>query len=66
MARIERKFSTRNAEEKRWFASNTWCDCCAKADLGLTDPIEYEEDGKIFIEGKCIHCGHRVVSSVSE
>ncbi len=66
MARIERNFSDRDAQEQRWLVENTWCDSCAKADLGLTEPIEYEEDGQIFVEGKCVRCGRRVVSSISE
>jgi len=66
MVRIERKFSGRDAQDQRWLVANTWCDYCAKADLGLTEPVEYEEDGQIFVEGKCRGCGQRVVSSICE
>jgi hypothetical protein len=66
MARIERNFGDRDAQEQRWLVANTWCDYCAKADLGLTAPVEYEEDGQIFVEGKCKCCGQRTVSSVGE
>jgi len=45
---------------------NTWCDHCSKADLGLIDPLEYEEDGQIYLEGKCKACGKRVVSKIIE
>ena len=66
MARIERNFSGRDVEEQRWIAENTWCDYCAKADLGLAEPVEYAEGGQIFVEGKCECCGQPVVSSISE
>ncbi len=66
MARIERNFSGRDAQEQRWLVENTWCDSCAKADLGLTDPVEYAEGGQVFVEGKCVRCGQRVVSTISE
>jgi hypothetical protein len=66
MARIERNFSDRDTHDQRWLVENTWCDSCAKADLGLTDLAEYGEDGQIFVEGKCVSCGQRVVSSISE
>lgn len=66
MARIERNFGGRDAQEQRWLVDNTWCDFCAEADLGLTDPVEYAENGQIFVEGKCARCGRPVVSSVGE
>jgi len=66
MARIKRNFGDRDAQDQRWLVANTWCDHCAKADLGLTEPVEYEEGGQILVEGKCKHCGERVVSRVSE
>jgi hypothetical protein len=66
MAHIKRNFSNRGVQDQDWLISNTWCDYCAKADLGLTEPVEYEEDGQIFIEGKCRCCGQPVISSISE
>lgn len=66
MARTERNFSDRDDQEQRWLVESTWCDSCAKADLGLTDPVEYAKDGQIFVEGKCVRCGQRVVSSINE
>jgi hypothetical protein len=45
---------------------NTWCDKCQAADLGMTEPVEYENDGAVFVEGKCVRCASRVVSEVHE
>ena len=66
MARTRRSFEQRSAEERRWLIENTWCDTCDAADLGLTDPVEYEEEGEIILEGKCRKCGGRVVSTIGE
>jgi len=66
MARIKRNFSDRDAQDQRWIVTNTWCNYCTKADLGLTEPVEYEEAGQILVEGKCKRCGQRVISSISE
>ena len=66
MTRIPRDFRRRAELEQRWLTENTWCERCSQADLGITDPVEYEEDGRVLIEGKCRRCGERVVSSVAE
>jgi hypothetical protein len=54
----------RTPAEQSWFQKNTWCEQCARPDLGMKEPIEYEEDKTIYIEGKCIVCGSTVRSSV--
>ncbi len=63
MDRIKRDFFLRDNEEQRWLMENTWCDTCQQADLGLKDPLEYEDSETIFLEGKCNHCGHTVIGS---
>jgi hypothetical protein len=42
----------------------TWCDSCFKSNLGMLNPIEYEEDGKLYLEGVCSRCGSQVVSEI--
>jgi len=27
---------------------NTWCDVCGKADLGMSEPQEYEEEKDLY------------------
>ena len=66
MSRNEREFAARPEWEQNWFVENTWCDVCNAADIGLIDPAEYEEDGSVFVEGKCRQCGNRVVSEIIE
>ena len=66
MARIPRSFADRSEVERFLFLQDTWCEHCDAADLGLVDPQEYEEDGRIFIEGRCRKCGQRVVSQIEE
>jgi hypothetical protein len=45
---------------------NTWCDVCQQADLGLTEPVEYEEDGAIFVEGRCAKCENIIKSRITQ
>ena len=66
MARIERDFEKREESERLGILADSWCDECAEADLGMTDPVEYEEDGQIYVEGFCQTCGNRVVNLINE
>lgn len=66
MTRTSRDFTARTEFEREWMQENTWCDRCNLADLGLSSPKEYEENGKIYIEGKCKKCGDSVRSEVTE
>jgi len=45
---------------------NTWCDACAEADLGMDAAHEYEEDGRVYVEGRCRKCRRTVCSEVVE
>jgi hypothetical protein len=64
MVRIPRQFTARTLDEQLWMQQNTWCDGCARADLGMKEPFEYEEGKAIYIEGKCVVCGSTVRSNV--
>jgi hypothetical protein len=64
--RILKDFASRSPVEQESFIRNTWCDKCQLPDLGLTDPVEYEEDGACYIEGRCRRCRVRVVSKIHE
>lgn len=46
-------------------SKKTWCDKCNEADLGLKEPSMFKENGKTFIEGKCIICGEPQTSTVT-
>jgi hypothetical protein len=64
--RVIRDFAARPQAERDGLLDDTWCGACAAADLGMTDPGEYEEGGRVFIEGRCRRCGGRVVNEVVE
>jgi len=64
--RVDRDFFSRDAEEQSAFLTHTWCNACMEVDLGMTDPIEYEQDGTVFIEGKCQKCGQTVTTELAE
>jgi hypothetical protein len=64
--RTERNFLDRTDFEREWILDNTWCDACEAADLGMTSPREYDEDGVVYVEGDCARCGSKVRSVISE
>ena len=66
MARRPRDFSARSESERRRILESTWCENCAEVDLGMLDPLEFEEGGDILVEGSCARCGVRVVSTIDE
>ncbi|AJQ95891.1 hypothetical Protein YC6258_03855 [Gynuella sunshinyii YC6258] len=35
-------------------------------DLGMVNPIEYELDGIIYVEGNCKKCGEKVVTELDD
>lgn len=66
MTRIPRRFDERPASECEWLLTNTWCERCGEADLGMLAPIEYEENGIVFLEGRCKVCDAAIRSEVRE
>ena len=66
MARRERRFEARSPAEREWVLGHTWCPHCEEADLGMTDPAEYEDGGRVYVEGRCRRCGGRVVTAITE
>lgn len=66
MTRKPRNLNARDQFEREWLIQNTWCDHCSIADLGIDEPSEYEEAGRVFIEGVCRRCGKKVKSEIVE
>jgi len=64
--RSVRNFFARPADEQRAFSKESWCDSCGEADLGIASPVEFEKDGKVYVEGKCPRCGTRVITEILE
>lgn len=62
--RVGRDFYRRDRSERTWMLENTWCDGCRLPDLGMDDPCEFEEDGHVYIEGRCRICGRTLTSEV--
>ena len=54
--RLEKNFKERDSDEQEWITENNYCGKCQKADTGLNYPIEYEFDGKIYVDGICKVC----------
>ncbi len=64
--RIERDFFARDEEEQKAFLEQTWCDNCMEVNLGMVDPVEYEQNEIVFIEGKCKRCGNVILTELTD
>lgn len=64
--RIPRDFYARDGEEQAAFLSQTWCQNCMAADLGMTDPEEYAIGDRVYITGSCVQCGEPVTTELIE
>lgn len=62
----KRDFSQRDEFEQYDVLAAVWCDECNAANLGVEDPVEYEEDGVILLEGRCRQCGEEVVARIEQ
>lgn len=61
-----RDFSARDPDEQALFLRETWCDHCQQINLGMKDPVEYELQGIVFIEGRCCRCGEIVLTELTD
>ena len=66
MSRIERDFFARDPEDQKAFLEQTWCNECMEADLGMTDPVEHELNGVVYVEGKCAKCGSVIMTEIAD
>jgi len=64
--RTPRDFAARSAEEQQSFLAQTWCNQCQQVDLGMTDPVEFELKGTVYIEGKCKGCGELILTELTD
>ena len=63
---MKRNYLLRTPENRKWLESNTWCDFCNKADIGMKDVVEFEENGVIFVKGNCLRCGQSIHSTIED
>jgi GNAT superfamily N-acetyltransferase len=64
--KVSRDFYSRPQDEQVLVCQETWCGQCNKPDLGMSNPIEHEDNGFIFVEGCCNVCGTTVISRIEE
>ena len=64
--RVQRDFSTRDPRDRESLLVNTWCNVCEQADLGMTDPVEFESEEGSVLEGRCAVCGAPVETLLTE
>lgn len=66
LERIPRDFFQREPDEQADLLHHTWCNECQEVDLGMTNPVEYEYLGRVFIDGECAKCGAVSTTEVVE
>lgn len=66
MERIERDFYARDKDDQEAFLTQTWCNNCMEADLGMVEPVEYELNEIVYVEGKCAKCGDTIVTEIAD
>ena len=59
-------FDSLSEIEKSLLLNDTWCNKCGQADLGITHPELYVENGSNYISGKCSTCGTKCISEIIE
>ena len=64
--RVQRDFYARRQNDQRTFLEETWCSHCGAYDIGMDSPVEYEESGRIYIEGGCLGCRNSVRTELVE
>lgn len=63
---IKRDFYARDADEQADFLSQTWCNQCMEMDLGMSDPVEYASQDRVWVEGVCVKCLSQVITEIVE
>ncbi len=64
--RVQKDFAARDQHERESLLANTWCNVCEQADLGMTDPVEFEDGEGSILEGRCADCGSPVETLLTE
>jgi hypothetical protein len=64
--RQHRNFYDRDPVEQQAFLHNTWCNRCEQVDLGMSDPVEFLLNDRLFIEGHCVVCTETVTTELVE
>lgn len=63
---MQRDFTARPVQEQQWLIRDTWCNNCQQPDLGMVEPVEYEDGGQVYVAGRCAKCGLEVISEIIE
>lgn len=64
--RIQKDLASRDLAERESLLAKTWCGVCEKADLGMTDPVEFEDGEGSVLEGHCAVCGGEIETLLTE
>jgi hypothetical protein len=64
--KTKRDFFERDEEQREAILAEMWCHRCMDVAEGIEEPQEFEGNGMIFLEGKCLACQTTVVMEIPE
>jgi hypothetical protein len=59
-------FQERDEEERDELIAQVWCDTCGGPVRSLDEPVEYQGNGLVLLEGRCPECGEMVIMELAE
>ena len=65
-SRNKRDFMTRSEDDRDRLLSEMWCHRCMEVPATIEEPQEFEGNGLVFLEGRCISCGATLVLEIAE
>jgi hypothetical protein len=65
-ARKKRDFFTRDEESREALLGEMWCHRCMEVAAAIEEPQEFEGNGMVFLEGRCVTCGATIVLEIDE
>jgi hypothetical protein len=65
-SRRKRDFMARTEDDRERLLSEMWCHRCMEVPDVIEEPQEFEGNGLVFLEGRCISCGATVVLEIAE
>jgi hypothetical protein len=64
--RKKRDFFTRDEETRDRMLGEMWCHRCMEVAAAIEEPQEFEGNGMVFLEGRCVTCGATIVLEIDE
>jgi hypothetical protein len=66
VTRKKRDFFARGEEDREQLLAEMWCHRCMEVAASIEEPQEFEGNGMVFLEGRCVTCGATIVLEIGE